>query len=665
MGLTEKNREDYFYNFLGRNERAENIVHVIRENETLFAMCVVPIICWIVGTVMKPQVERGLNVAKTTTSIYWLYVKDLIKHHGRYSNPSLFSSMKKLCALAKDGIWKRKILFDEKDIEDHGLTVSETSIESTFLNVNISQDTDCYTTYSFVHLSVQEFFAALYYVLIESSDSSEDPSDEMMDLLQNSLDNYHLTLTVCFLFGFCSEKHEKEIEGCFGCKISMRMQSILETWLRRTIQLDNNNHFLDYLYETQEKDFVRRMMSHSKALSVDNTNYRVISYCLMNSPRCDHTINLSYREINSKSLEMLYPGLVKCCDIKLKGCGLTSSCCENLNNIITANRSLIKLNLSYNNLGDSGVKLLWDGLKHPDCTLQKLRLRLCDLTSSSCKDLHNIITTNRSLIKLNLSENTLSDSGVKLLSDGLKHPDCTLQELRSLIKLDLRGNKLGDSGVKLLCDGLKHPDCTIKELRLWRCDLTSSCCKDLHHVITANGSLIKLDLGNNKLGDSGVKSLCDGLKHPNCTLQDLRLYICQLTSACCKDLCDVMTTNRSLIKLDLTYNPLGDNGVKILCDGLKHQDCTLQELRLHHCNLTSLCCADLQDVITTNRSLIKLDLGYNNLGDSGAKLICDGLKHSNCTLQELRLWRCDLTSACAKDLHNVINSNRSLIKLDL
>ncbi|KAM4794941.1 ribonuclease inhibitor-like [Rhinophrynus dorsalis] len=116
--------------------------------------------------------------------------------------------------------------------------------------------------------------------------------------------------------------------------------------------------------------------------------------------------------------------------IWLEECGLTSDICKDLRSVIITNRSLIRLDLRYNNLQDSGVKRLCDGLRHPDCTLQDLGLKRCSLTSSSCVELRSVIIKKRSLTRLDLSNNDLQDSGVKLLCDGLRHLHCTLQELR-------------------------------------------------------------------------------------------------------------------------------------------------------------------------------------------------------------------------------------------
>ncbi|MEE6509220.1 hypothetical protein FKM82_024976 [Ascaphus truei] len=162
-------------------------------------------------------------------------------------------------------------------------------------------------------------------------------------------------------------------------------------------------------------------------------------------------------------------------------------------------------------------------------------------------------------------------------------------------------------------------------------------CFDIIRSFRTNQSLTYLNLRGKALQDSGVKFLCGELKHPNSNVQEMSLVECGLTSACCEDLRSLIITNRSLTKIELSNNKLHDFGIKCLCEGLRHPDCTLRELGLWSCDLTSGCCEDLRSVIITNRSLIKLDLNYNNLQDSGRKIIFEGLRHPGCTLQELSL----------------------------
>uniref|UniRef100_A0A8C3FAG0 Uncharacterized protein n=1 Tax=Chrysemys picta bellii TaxID=8478 RepID=A0A8C3FAG0_CHRPI len=63
--------------------------------------------------------------------------------------------------------------------------------------------------------------------------------------------------------------------------------------------------------------------------------------------------------------------------------------------------------------------------------------------------------------------------------------------------------------------------CVSLSCRLWDCGLTDTGFGDLAAVLRTNQSLTVLNLGGNKLGDAGVQLLCDGLKHPNGKLQKL------------------------------------------------------------------------------------------------------------------------------------------------
>ncbi|XP_063814073.1 NACHT, LRR and PYD domains-containing protein 3-like isoform X2 [Pseudophryne corroboree] len=693
LGFTGNQREEYFYHFFQTKEQADLVISTIKDNDTLYTMCAVPVICWIVCTVMKPLWKQGFFVinCKTVTSIYLLYLKSLILYHGRDSAQHISTCIQKLSALANEGVWDQRILFEESDLVRHGLSVSE--VESVFLNENIfHKDVDTRTCYSFIHLTVQEFFAALYYVLDEKH--VQEHSIEINKLLEVTEHRPHLKLTVRFLFGLSNEKQNQETLRAIKCPISLRGKPVLDEFIKRK-SWDSHSEILCCLYETQDEDYVERMMSHflnvelkmyRKKSDQKNIDYRALAYCLEKTT-IQHTVTLEKYVIGPKARSVLPKALSICSHLRLYRCDLTSSCCDDLRSVITTNRSLTRLELSYNAVEDPGVKLLCEGLRHPACTLQDLRLHSCGLTSSCCDDLRSVITTLRSLTRLDLSDNVLGDSGINLLCEGLRHPACALQELRlckcdltssccddfcsvittlrSLTRLVLSHNDLEDSGIKLLCEGLRHPDCALQDLWLPGCDLTSSCCDDLRSVITTNRSLTRLVLSWNALGDSGIKLLCEGLRHPACTLQDLWLLHCSLTSSCCDDLRSVITTRHSLTTLALSWNVLEDSGIKLMCEGLRHPACTLQDLRLCECNLTSSCCDDLRSVLTTSRSLTRLDLSGNALGDSGIQILCEGLRHSDCVLLELRLLSCGLTSSCCDDLRSVLTTNRSLTRLNL
>uniref|UniRef100_A0A8C0G0S9 Uncharacterized protein n=1 Tax=Chelonoidis abingdonii TaxID=106734 RepID=A0A8C0G0S9_CHEAB len=367
---------------------------------------------------------------------------------------------------------------------------------------------------------------------------------------------------------------------------------------------------------------------------------------------------------------------------RLRLCRLTAACCGDLSSALSTSQTLAELNLQDNRLEDSGVQLLCEALKRPNCKLQKIKLRGCHLTDACCGDLSSVLSTSQTLSELNLKHNKLEDSGVQLLCEGLKHSHCKLQKLKlancdltaaccgdlssvfstrqTLTELDLRNNKLEDSGMRLLCEGLKHPNCKLQNLRLSRCDFTVACCGELFSALGSNRALRELDVCENKLEDSGVKQLCEGLKHRNSRVQKLWLWQCGLTAACCGDLSAALSTNQSLTELELTSN-IGTVPIKSghLVTLLYCSLCSL--CRLWQCGLTAACCGDLSAALSTNQSLTELELSGNKLGDSGIKLLCEGLKHPSCKL----VWDCHLTDACCGALSSLLSTNQSLRELNL
>lgn len=63
------------------------------------------------------------------------------------------------------------------------------------------------------------------------------------------------------------------------------------------------------------------------------------------------------------------------------------------------------------------------------------RLADCELSDKSCITLARVLQSENSVIHLDLSYNNLGDSGVQILSKGLSSPRCVLQTLRLVISL--------------------------------------------------------------------------------------------------------------------------------------------------------------------------------------------------------------------------------------
>uniref|UniRef100_A0A674DUP9 NACHT LRR and PYD domain-containing protein n=1 Tax=Salmo trutta TaxID=8032 RepID=A0A674DUP9_SALTR len=269
----------------------------------------------------------------------------------------------------------------------------------------------------------------------------------------------------------------------------------------------------------------------------------------------------------------------------------------------------------------------------------------CGVTEEGCASLVSALRSNPShLRELDLSNNDLKDSGVKLLSAGLEDPHCRLETLRSR-------RLLGEATLTFkraleLSQGMEMAASNVKNIQkansescavLSGCGVTEEGCASLVSALRSNPShLRELDLSNNDLKDSGVKLLSAGLEDPHCRLETLRLSGCLVTEEGCVSLVSALLSNPShLRELDLSNNDLKDSGVKLLSAGLEDPHCRLETLRLSGCGVTEEGCASLVSALRSNPShLRELDLSYNHPGDSGVRLLSAGLedphyKHSD------------------------------------
>ncbi|KAK7155978.1 hypothetical protein R3I94_006141 [Phoxinus phoxinus] len=220
------------------------------------------------------------------------------------------------------------------------------------------------------------------------------------------------------------------------------------------------------------------LLTSEKTLQEFNLN-RLIGY------RNDHVTQNNADEV----LQKLLPVVTTTRSAVLEKCGVTDEGCAALASALRSNPSHMRiLDLSGNKLGDSGVKLFSAALTNPLCKLEKLWLDECGVTEEGCAALASALRSNPShLRELDLSYNKLGDSGVKLISAVLENPHCKLEELwlevcgvtdegcaalasalRSnpshMRKLNLSENNIGDSGVKLLKDLKDDPDYKLETL---------------------------------------------------------------------------------------------------------------------------------------------------------------------------------------------------------
>ncbi|XP_072553203.1 ribonuclease inhibitor-like isoform X2 [Salminus brasiliensis] len=384
-----------------------------------------------------------------------------------------------------------------------------------------------------------------------------------------------------------------------------------------------------------------RLLHHN--LSPRQWDY--VEFTLLNSEQELKEFRLKRYVPSDRGVQKLQKVIASSTKALLNDCALTEESCSVLASVLRSVNSLKDLNLNKNKLQDSGVKKLSEGLKSEHCKLETLRLERCSLTEESCSVLASVLRSVNSLKDLNLSKNNLQDSGVKKISEGLKSKHCRLETLslercslteescsvlasvlrsvNSLKDLNLSENELQDSGVKELSEGLKSEHCKLEILSLESCSLTEESCSDLVSVLRSVNSLKDLNLSKNNLLDSGVKKISEGLKSEHCKLETLSLKGCNLTEESCSVLVSVLRSVNSLKDLNLSKNNLLNSGVKKLSEGLKSEHCKLETLRLSNCRITYTGCAALTSALTENPSsaLTQLDLNHNQITESGRENI--------------------------------------------
>ncbi|MEQ2300963.1 hypothetical protein AMECASPLE_031146, partial [Ameca splendens] len=113
------------------------------------------------------------------------------------------------------------------------------------------------------------------------------------------------------------------------------------------------------------------------------------------------------------------------------------------------------------------------------------------------------------------------------------------------------------------------------------CNLSFRSFEALNSVLSFQSSILReLNLSNNDLQDAGVKTLCAGLRRPECALETLSLSGCLITKEGCSSLASALQSNPSHLKeLDLSYNHPGEAGVKLLLAGLNDPNWSLRTLR--------------------------------------------------------------------------------------
>ncbi|XP_051756226.1 LOW QUALITY PROTEIN: NACHT, LRR and PYD domains-containing protein 12-like [Ctenopharyngodon idella] len=758
-GFNDAQKEEYFKKRFTDEKMANEIIDHVKKSKTLFIMCHIPVFCWISATVLQNILEEKRNntlknnqsddtsktlqesnaedTPKTLTQMYTHFLRFQIqqssrKYDGKYTPDVSWDkdAILSLGKLAFHQLEKNNLIFYDTDLEDCGIDVSKASVYSGMCTQIFKEETGIIlgTMYCFVHLSIQEFTAALYAhlfldiykksVFVHESTEQENKNETMIDLLKTAVDkalksdNGHLDLFLRFLLGLSLHSNRRLFQGLLiqqdgNDQTKKEIVQYIKQKFVANLSPERSINMFYCLNELNDQTLVKEIQTHFSNGSLSSAElspaqWSALVFVLLTSEEKLEEFELQKFKKSDECLIRLLAVIKTSKTALLNDCNLTDRSCSALATVLGSDTNLKELNMNNNNLQDSGVKLLCTGLENIKCKLEILRLSKCDLTEVSCSTLASVLSSDSSSLKdLDLSNNNLMDSGVKLLCDGLKE-NCKLEKLRlsncciteegykalasalrsnlsHLIELDLTGNDPGQSGVKELNDLLQDPNCQLKTLRFLG-SAAEEGCQYVNGVVGENPLLLReLNLRRCELRDSNVKKLAALLQDKHCKLNSLTLDYCRMTDEDCSAVTSALKSNPShLRELDLSQNELGDSGVENLCDLLMNPQCKLEKLHLYECSITEKQCLILTSALKSNPShLRELDLGKNNIGNTGLNHLCDVLKDSDCKLERLGLIDCGITDVSSltqsltntkalqflKELHLTRNSIRDAEQL--
>uniref|UniRef100_A0A096LRF5 B30.2/SPRY domain-containing protein n=1 Tax=Poecilia formosa TaxID=48698 RepID=A0A096LRF5_POEFO len=496
-GFTDPQKDEYFTKRFRYKEQARMVISHIKKSRSLHIMCHIPIFCWITATVVENMMNKkdGEDLPKSLTEMYihFLVVQTklkVIKYDGGTETDSIWSPetrkmIESLGKLAYDQLMKRNLIFYESDLAECGIDIRAASVYSGVFTQIFREERGLYQdkVFCFVHLSVQEFLAALHVHLTfiksgvnlmakgetkskdfetRSHGSSEtEMYQSAVDMALESPDG-HLDLFLRFLLGLSLETNKCRLRGLVT-QTEENLASNKDT--AQYIKEKMNNHLcieksinlFHCLNELNDQSLVEEIQQSLQtgslsAQQLSPAQWSALHFMLLSSEKDLEMFDLKKYSATEEALLRLLPVVKSCRKAVLSGCNLSERSCEALSSLLSSiTSSLRDLDLSNNDLTDSGVKLLCSGLMSPDCELEILRLSGCLITEEGCAALASALTVNPSHLKeLDLSFNNPGEAGMKSLAALLKNPSFKLDSL-----------SMEPAGEKWMAPGLRKYSCPL------------------------------------------------------------------------------------------------------------------------------------------------------------------------------------------------------------
>ncbi|XP_077346708.1 NACHT, LRR and PYD domains-containing protein 3-like isoform X4 [Lithobates pipiens] len=668
MGFLYGDRLIYFKKHFGNEELSEKAFQYVHENDTLYTYCYIPSYCWIICTVLsmcfrdQPTINDQMmtSLPKTVTQLFVTFVSNILANNSQ-TEEGARELLTSIGWMAEDGVMNHMLVFDKRHLESFSVR-NDNHLSSCFL-MESGQPPEL--DYTFLHLTLQEFFAALVHFINYSPDN-----------LQKSLncDSYkdgRAEIFLQFLCGLSDSSTRSMLKSHVG-ELSTQAARHVISWIKEKIEKRQTNtseeekrallNIFHCLKESRNKDLALQCLGSRTRFELSDVplnpiDCSVLSFILESSEKIEE-LSLNKCRISAEGVRKLLPALHGIKELSLTHNNLHGSC-TGLASGIRNNQTLKTLDLSDNNLEGPDISELMEVL--PTSQIENLYFAHNNLHGSGT-DLASGIRNNQTLKTLYLSHNNLEGPDISELMEVLPtsqienlflahdnlHGSCTglasgIRNNQTLKTLYLSDNNLEGPDISELMEVL--PTSQIENLDLAQNNLHGSG-TDLASRIRNNQTLKILDLSDNNLEGPDISELMEAL--PTSQIENLYLSHNKLTEESCTDLASGIRNNKTLRGLFLNNNNLEGPHFRDLMTALSTSQ--IETLWLSETKLTDRSCVHLASGIRNNKALNDIDLSSNNLVGPHLSELMTSVTTSS--IKELKICGKGISSEAVRELQN-------------